>query len=75
MLPKFLKSPSDLVTSHAEICKGFLSQALAKTEKATPFIEDARKLYKSLQQAKAIDGVLTLPDIQDALIAALYCPP
>ena len=70
MLPKFVKSPSDLVTSHAEICKGFLSQALAKTEKATPFIENARKLYKLLQQAKAIEGVLGLLDIQDALIAA-----
>ena len=70
MFPKLIKLPSDLVTSHAEICKGFLSQAFTKTEKATRFIEDARKLYKLLQHAKAIEGVLGLPDIQDALIAA-----
>ena len=43
--PKFVKSARDLVTSHEATRQGFLGQALAKTEKATLYVEEAKQLW------------------------------
>ena len=52
-LPPNIKTASDLVTSHNDICQGFLEQALAKSAKAVPYIKRARELQKTLQVCTA----------------------
>ena len=45
MIPKFIKNSTDLQTKHRAVCDGFLAQALQKTEKSEPYIEEASKFY------------------------------
>lgn len=70
MLPKYIEKSSDLQTSHEDIVKGFLSQALTKTEKATPYIEQARTLSNALGNIKKIDDILNLKEWRNEIIAA-----
>lgn len=50
MTPKLICRASDLVTSREEVCRGFLSQAQAKSQKATPYIKETQELWSSLQK-------------------------
>ena len=50
MTPKLIRRASDLVTSREEVCRGFLSQAQAKSQKATPYVQEAQKLWVTLQK-------------------------
>ncbi|MCL5436057.1 MAG: hypothetical protein M1275_03160 [Patescibacteria group bacterium] len=61
MTPKFIKIAGDLQTKHRAICDGFLAQALQKTEKAEPFVEDAKFFYKALKKVKSVEELLTSP--------------
>lgn len=70
MLPPLVQQPKDLVTSHRAVREGFLEQALVKTRKAVPYIADARRLWKVLQNAPDVYSLIDLPDIQNDLIAA-----
>ncbi len=69
MLTKFIKKSKDLQTSHRSICDGFLAVALLKTEKAKPYIEEAKDFYKALKKVKSVDELL-LMNYRDALISA-----
>lgn len=50
MTPKLIRKASDLVTSREEVCRGFLSQAQAKSQKAAPYVQEAQKLWAALQK-------------------------
>ncbi len=72
-MPKFITNANDLVTSHKAIVEGFLKQALAKTQKATPYSEAATKFHQALQKVKDINTLDVLLDDNDyrgGLIAA-----
>jgi len=69
-LPRFIKEPQDLVTSHEAIRDGFLKQALAKTEKATPYVKEAQQLWIALQEVDQVAKLLDLPHFRDDLVAA-----
>ncbi len=49
MIPKLISQASDLVTSREEVCQGFLGQAQSKTQKATPYVQEAQQLWVTLQ--------------------------
>ena len=70
MLPKFIQSARDLITSHEATREGFLSQALAKTHKAEPYIAQARRLLDSLNCVASIDEAVGLTAIRTDLLAA-----
>lgn len=70
MTPKFIKIAGDLQTKHRAICDGFLTQALQKTEKAEPFVEEAKTFYKALKKVKSVDELLTSPKYRNDLASA-----
>jgi len=70
MIPKFIKKAADLQTKHSAICEGFLEQALQKTEKAEPFIKEARDFYETLKKVKSIEELLSSTKYQDDLAYA-----
>jgi len=61
MIPKFIQTSNDLQTQHRDICNGFLSQALAKVEKADPYIAEAKRFYEALTPAQSIEDLLSEP--------------
>lgn len=63
-------SSADLVTSHRSVCDGFLLQALTKTEKASPYIQDARDFFEVLSSIPTISQAAQRSDIQTHLIFA-----
>ncbi len=70
MIPKFIKNAGDLQTKHRAICDGFLAQALQKTKKADPFVEEAIVFYKALKKVKSIEELLSSPKYRDDLASA-----
>jgi type II restriction enzyme len=68
--PKFIKRAADLVTSHQAVCEGFLSQALTKTQKAIPFIQDAVLFWRALQKVRDVKKLLKLTAFREHLLAA-----
>jgi hypothetical protein len=67
---KHLKSSKDLETTYEAIRAGFVSLALEKNRRATPFVEQARALKAAASQAKAPAELPDIADIQPALLAA-----
>lgn len=65
-----LKSSDDLVTSYEARRAGFVALALEKNRRATPFIAQARALKVAAAQSKNPKGLLLLPSIRPALLAA-----
>ena len=55
MTPKLIRRASDLVTSREEVCRGFLGQAQSKSQKATPYVQEAQELWSTLQQVSQPD--------------------
>ncbi len=70
MVPRHINDASDLVTSHSAIREGFLKQALAKTMKATPFVEEALLFMHALQEITEVAKLSELSQHRDQLIAA-----
>lgn len=70
MTPKFIKSAGDLQTKHRAICDGFLRQALQKTEKAEPFVKEAKTFYKALKKVKSAEELLESPKYRNDLASA-----
>jgi type II restriction enzyme len=70
MTPKFIKTATDLQTKHRAICEGFLAQALQKTEKAEPFVEEAKSFYKKLKGTKSIEELLASSEYKKDLASA-----
>ena len=67
---KHLSSSSDLVTTYEEIRAGFVSLALEKNRRASPFVEQARSLKAAASQAKTPADLLNIESIQSALLTA-----
>lgn len=70
MIPKFIKTATDLQTKHRAICDGFLTQALQKTEKAVPYVEEAKKFYEALKEVKNVEELLKQPKYMRDLASA-----
>jgi len=70
MTPKFIKTANDLQTKHRAICDGFLAQALQKTEKAEPYVEEAKTFYGVLKKVKSVDELLASQKYRKDLASA-----
>lgn len=70
MNAKFIKNSKDLQTKHRAICDGFLTQALKKTEKASPFVEKAKIFYDVLKKVKTIEKLLARSEYRNDLASA-----
>jgi hypothetical protein len=67
---RHLKSSDDLVTSYEAIRAGFVSLALEKNRRATPFIEQARALKVAASSARSPIELIKIEEIQSALLTA-----
>ena len=70
MIPKFIKRSEDLQTKHRAICDGFLAQAQQKTEKAQPFVEEAKAFCQALKKVKMVEELLALRNYRNDLASA-----
>jgi len=61
---------AELVTTPAAICDGFLSQALAKIEKAAPLIKEAKRFRRVLRSIPEIADLLGREEIYEDLLSA-----
>jgi hypothetical protein len=69
MIPRYIPSASALVTTHEATCQGFLDQAKVKTEKATDYVENARRFAEELKKTETAFEVLRNPRLREGLIA------
>lgn len=65
-----LTSAKDLVTQQAAYRAGFVSIALEKNRRATPFVDEARKLMALAKKAKSAVHLPDMPEIRKALLTA-----
>jgi hypothetical protein len=65
-----LKSGKDLQTTCEAIRAGFVALALEKNRRATPFVAQARALKAACSSVMKPVDLLTVPDIQPALLTA-----
>ena len=70
MLPKYIKSAVDLVTTRLTIRNGFLEQVVAKGQRANPIIKRAKELKGALSKVSNINELLSLRGFEDEVIAA-----
>lgn len=61
---------SDLVTSYEQVRAGFVALALERNRRATPFVEEARALKAAASRVATPAELLTIPDIEPALLTA-----
>jgi len=52
---RHLNTAEDLVTTYEQIRAGFVSLALERNRRATPFVEEARALKLSASKVKILD--------------------
>lgn len=67
---RHLKSSKSLATTYEAVRAGFVALALEKNRRATPFVAQARALKTAASKAKSPSALLTIPEIQPALLAA-----
>ena len=65
-----LKSAKSLETTYEAVRAGFVALALEKNRRATPFVAQARALKTAASKAKSPAGLLDIPEIEPALLAA-----
>jgi hypothetical protein len=65
-----LESQASLVTQYAAVRAGFVSLALERNRRATPFVAQARDLKVAAQHAKSPSDLLSISHIQAALLTA-----
>ncbi len=65
-----LDSYESLITPYEETRAGFISLALEKNKKATPFIEEAKALKVIAVKAKIPKDLLSINEIQNSLLTA-----
>lgn len=65
-----LASADDLVTTYEEIRAGFVSLALERNRRATPYVEQARVLKARASKASNPKALIEIQDIQPALLTA-----
>ncbi len=67
---RHLNNFHDLITTHEETRAAFVSAALEKNRRATPFVEEARDLKIKASRAQVPKDLLNIPDIEAALVTA-----
>ena len=67
---KYIRSASDLVTSREQIRAGFISFALEKNRRSTPYIESAKSFKLLASEAKTPEDLLNITSIRSSLITA-----
>ncbi|MCC6580856.1 MAG: restriction endonuclease [Phycisphaeraceae bacterium] len=65
-----LKSSRDLETTYEAVRAGFVSLALEKNRRATPYVAEARALKSAASKAKSPIDLLAIPAIRAGLLAA-----
>jgi len=65
-----LKSYESLITPYEETRAGFISLALEKNRKATPFVEEAKALKVFASKAKIPRDLLKISEIKNSLLTA-----
>ena len=65
-----LKSHENLITPYEETRAGFISLALEKNRKATPFVEEAKALKVFASRANIPKDLLQMYEIQNSLLTA-----
>lgn len=65
-----ITSASDLITTHEATRAGFISIALEKNIKASPFIQEAKSLRAAAKNAKTPIDLLTFTNISSAMYTA-----
>ncbi len=65
-----LKSSKDLEITDKTVRTGFVALAFEKNRQATPYIQEARALKVAASTAKTSGDLLSIPDIQSALLTA-----
>ncbi|OYD15200.1 restriction endonuclease [candidate division WOR-3 bacterium JGI_Cruoil_03_51_56] len=65
-----LDSAIDLVTTYEATRAGFVTLALEKSKRATPFVEQARALKVQASKASGPEALLTMKDLHPALLTA-----
>lgn len=69
-LQQILRSHNDLVTTHEQTRAGFISFALEKNRRSTPYIEEAKSLKELASRANNPEELLNIKEIRRALITA-----
>lgn len=69
-LKDIIKSYKDLVTTHEQTRSGFITFALEKNRRSTPFIEEAKSFRVLASRAKTPDELLHIKEIRNAMITA-----
>jgi hypothetical protein len=67
---RHLKTSDDLVTSYEAVRAGFVALALERNRRATPFVAQARALKVAASEAKSPSALVTIENIQAALLTA-----
>jgi hypothetical protein len=67
---RHLSSAEDLVTTYEAVRAGFVALALEKNRRATPFVAQARALKVAASQARTPSELLSITEIQAALLTA-----
>lgn len=70
MKPLIIRSAKELITSTEQTRAGFIEAALAKNEKARPYIEQAKTLRAYASTISSPNQLLELTEIRDALLTA-----
>lgn len=65
-----LRSAKDLETTYQETRAGFIAQALERTRRATPFVEEGRALKAAASVATSPGQLLAISSIQSSLLTA-----
>jgi len=65
-----LKTAADLETTYEAVRAGFVSLALEKNRRATPYVAQARALKEAASQSSKAADLLKIPEIQTALVTA-----
>jgi len=67
---EYLHDSNDLVTSNEEIRSGFLSIALEKNRRSTPYVAQARALKAAAARAANCDDLLKMPELRLPILTA-----
>ena len=65
-----IRSAQDLITSHEQTRAGFIEAAMAKNQKAKPYIEQARTLKSIAKTVKSPKDLVVMTEIQSVLLTA-----
>ncbi len=65
-----IQSANDLITSREQTRAGFIEAALAKNEKARPYIEQAKTLRAYASTISEPNKLLDIPEIREAMLTA-----